>query len=220
MANIAKLDQLIEITVDDSLEKIVELDTAGKRLRFNPDPAKFKQLAAGDLAKLSEFGRFSYQIARDEWQDLKDAERADEEDLLSRIEVGVAMGRASQRLEIRGKQAGMEYHWFRPDERNTVEAPNVGWKAVIGGTERTLSNETGKGPHVIGTKGSEELILYKRPASARAAERRAKKVRRQQMSKEKDAGYRSEIEKQGIPAIGDEAGDPARWRDRTPEADE
>lgn len=220
MANVGKLDQLVEITVDDSMEKIVELDTAGRRMRFNPDPAKFKQLAAGDLAKLSEFGKFSYQIARDEWQELKDAERAEEEDLLSRIEVGASMGRATQRLEIRGKQKGIEYHWFRPDERNRVESPNVGWKPVVGGPERTLSNDTGKGPHVIGTKGSEELILFKRPESARLAERRAKKNLRRQEMKDADARYREEIERQGITAIGDEDGGNAHWRDRTPETDE
>lgn len=213
-----KLDQLVEITVDDTLEKIVELDTKGKRLRFNPDPGKFKKLTAAEIAKLSEWGRFSYQIARDEWQDAQDALRAEEEDLLANIEVGASMGRATQRLHIEGKVEGMEYHWFRPDERNRVMAPNVGWVVVANGPERTLSNQTGKGPHVIGTKGSEELILFKRPASARVAERRAKKLRRKQEMKEVDAGYRAEIERQGIPSIGDEDG--ANWRDRTAETDE
>jgi hypothetical protein len=215
-----KLDQLVEITVDDSLEKIVQLDTQGKRLRFNPDPDLFKRLAADELAKLSEWARFAYQIARDEWQDLKDKQKAEEADLLANIEVGVSMGRATQRLHIDGKQQGYEYHWIRPDERNEFLSPNRGWKVVQDGPERTLSNQTGRGPHVIGTKGSEELILVKRIAEARAAERRAKKHKRNQRLKDVDTRYEDEVKKTGVPLVKDEDDDGRNWRDRTGKTEE
>ena len=214
-----KSDQLVEITVDDSLEKIVELDSAGRRLRFNPDPDLFKRLAPDELKKLSEWARFAYDIARDEWSNLKDAQRAEEENLLANIEVGVDMGRATQRLDVKGKQEGYEYHWIRPDEKAEFEAPNRGWKLVQGGPERTLSNPKGRGPHVIGKQGSAELLLMKRPAAARAAERRAKKRQRQQEAGQGDE-FRSAIEAAGLPSIGDEDGRGLHWRDRVGADDE
>lgn len=215
MSNVNKLDQLVEITVDDSLEKIVDLDTQGKRLRFNPDPEVFKRLSPDEVLKLSEWARFAYQIARDEWQGLKDKLRAEEEDLLANIEVGASMGSATQRLHIDGKQQGMDYRWIRPDEKNVYMAPNKGWVIVKNGPERTLGNQTGRGPHVIGTKGSEELILVKRSAAATAAERRGKKQRRQRMMREKDQSFRDEIDSKGVPSIGDEDGRGVDWHDRT-----
>lgn len=210
-----KLDQLVEITVDDSLEKIVQLDQQGRRLRFNPDPDLFKRLAGDEVAKLSEWARFAYQIARDEWQELRDKQKAEEADLLANIEVGVSMGRATQRLHVDGKQQGYDYKWIRPDERNEFLSPNRGWKVVQNGPERTLSNSTGRGPHVIGTKGSEELILVKRIAEAGAAERRAKKHKRNQRMKDVDKRYRQEIKESGMPVIDDEDGANLAWRDRT-----
>jgi hypothetical protein len=212
-SKVKKSDQLVEITVDDSFEKIVELDNAGKRLRFDPDPERFKQLAPDEVKKLSEITRYGYQIARDEWQDLKDAARAEEEDLLERITVGETMGRAKQRLHIDGKQQGYDYRWIRPDEKNEFLSPNRGWKVVKDGPERTLSNPDGRGPHVIGTKGSEELFLVKRSMKATAAERRARKAKRQAAFRNEDERQRAEIEAAGVPSIGDEDG--RAWRDRT-----
>lgn len=212
---VGKSDQLIEITVDDSVEKIIQLDTDGKRLRFNPSPDLFKQLASDEVSKLSEFGKFAYQIARDEWTELKDARRAEEEDLLANIEVGVSMGRASHRLRIEGQQQGMEYRWIRPDERNEWLAANRGWTIVKDGPERTLSNQKGRGPHVIGTKGSEELLLVKRSATAGNAERRAKKLKKRAEGRAMDAEYRAAIEREGVPSIGEDDGHGLNWRDRT-----
>ena len=211
-AKAKKSDQLVEITVDDSVDKIVQLDTDGARLRFNAKPGLFRQLAADEVKKLSQFGQLAYQIARDEYNELLDEQRAEEEDLLEKITVGATMGRARQRLHIDGKQKGYVYRWIRPDEKNDFLSKNRGYAVVKDGPERTLSNDNGRGPHVVGTKGSEELILVKRPESFEAAERRVKKQKRQQQFKEMDRRYRAEVDAAGVPSIGDEA--EGAWRDR------
>jgi len=215
-----KLDQLVKITVDDSFEKIVELDSKGTMLRFDPDPDRFKQLAPDEVKKLSRFGQYAYHVARDENADLKDALKAEEQDILEKIVVGQSMGRAKQRLAIQNKQPETVYRWIRPDERNEFLSKNRGFKVVDGGPERTLGNETGHGPHVIGTRGSEELILVKRPQSFERAERRAKKNKRQAMLREQDEQALAEIEARGIPGVAGDVLEKGTWRDRVEEQGE
>lgn len=209
-----KLDQLVTITVDDSVEKIVQLDSKGQRIRFDSDPDLFKQLAPDEIAKLSDFGRYAYQIARDEWKERKDTQRQEEEDILEAIQTGTSMGRARQRLHIDGKQEGMEYMWARPDMLGDLLSKNRGWQKVSGGPERTLGNPTGRGPHVIANAGSEDVVLLKRPVKLGAAARRAKKNERQRRLKSMDQEQRSAIEREGVPSIGDEDRG-LRWHDRT-----
>lgn len=219
MANVArKSDQLTVITVDDDVEKIIQLDAKGERFRFATEPGRFKELASGEVAKLSEFAKLSYKIARDEAGDKRDRVRMEEEDLLSRITVGVGMGSATQRLRIQGRVETMDYRWIRPDEQEVFMAPNKGWTVVKDGPERTLQNQTGEGPHVIGTKGSEELILVKRPLRASQAEDKARRLRAQQEKRQENEEYRAAIEATGLRSIGDD--DQRGWVDRTGAQDE
>lgn len=225
MAGTKKLDQFTTVTVDDSFEKIVELDTKKQKLRFDPSPDKFKALSAEEVKQLSAFSKFAYEVARDEYQDLKDAERAEEEDLLETIRVGATMGRARQRLHIDGQQKGTVYRWIRPDEQRDFLAPNRGWKIVKDGPERTLQNQTGRGPHIIGTKGSEELILVKRSEAAHMAEKTAKKEKKRADRQSLDDKYREEIERRGAKSFGGEeidGGDDEgrEWRDLVSEKGE
>lgn len=212
-----KSDQMVVITVDDELEKIVELDSKGKRLRFDPDPDRFKQIEAKDLGKLSDFNKLAYQIAREEYQENLDELKSEEDDLLKRISTGVEMGRATQRLHIDGKQQGFVYTWIRPDQMADYTSANRGWQVVKNGPERTLSNQTGRGPHVIGTKGSEELIAVKRSAAADRAETRARKQKRQQQLHGELVRARQAVEEAGVESIGDEDG--RAWRDRVGESE-
>lgn len=207
MAATKKLDQFTVVTVDDSFEKIVELDQAKKSIRFSAKPGEFKELTTGEVKQLSEMTKFAYNVARDEWRDLADAERAEEEHLLELIRVGETMGRATQRLNIDGQQKGMVYRWIRPDEQRDYLAPNRGWKIVKDGPERTLQNQTGRGPHVIGTKGSEELILVKRSEAAHRAEKEARKEKKRAARVQLDDKYREQIDRRGLKSFGGEESD-------------
>lgn len=223
MAASKKLDQFVTVTVDDTIEKIVELDSKEQRIRFDPNPGKFKELTPGEVNKLSALTKFAYEVARDEHRDLGDAERAEEEQLLELVRVGETMGRASHRLHIDGRQRGMVYHWIRPDEQRDFLAPNRGWKIVKDGPERTLSNQTGRGPHVIGTRGSEELILVKRSEAVHTAEKEARNARKQSARQSMDDKFREQIARRGLEAFGGEDVDDGKeddgreWRDRARE---
>jgi hypothetical protein len=207
------LDQFEVITVDDSVESVIQRDSDGKRLRFNTDPDRFKQLASSEVAKLSQFGKLAYEIAQEEWRERKDEQRAKEEDILAIIEAGTDLGQATQRLFVENEQKGWVYRWIRPDMLRDYLSANKGYEVVKGGSERTLCNPTGSGPHVIGTKGSEELILVKRSEEREHAERRGKKRARQEELKSMPAQHRAAIERQGVRSIGDEDG--REWEDRT-----
>lgn len=221
----AKLDQFTVVTVDDTFEKIVELDTQKKRLRFDPTPGRFHKLSSEEVSKLSAMSKFAYDVARDENRDLQDAQRAEEEDLLELVRVGATMGRATHRLHIDGQQKGQVYRWIRPDEQNEFLARNRGWVIVKDGPERTLQNETGRGAHIIGTKGSEELILVKRSEAVHKAEKQALKERKLSARRLADERYKEDIERAGVKAFGGEGSDDGdeddrRWRDRATERGE
>lgn len=199
MAN--KLDQFVDVSIDVSSEDVLQWDADGKRLRFKTGIDEFKKLEPLEVRKLSEFGKLSYSLALKEYEENLDLVKAEEEELLSRIQVGVSMGSASQRLQVNGKQNGMAYAWIRPDMVDEYLAPNKGWSIVKGGSERTLGNRTGHGPHVIGTKGSEELLLVRRSAAADRAESKAKRLRRQ-----RELGHdpaKDAIEDLGIKAVSE-----------------
>lgn len=212
-----KSDQFTAVTVDDSVEKIIQLDTEGRQLRFDTDPDRFKKLATDEIKRLSQFGQFAYRLAVAEWEERKDELASKEADILKAIEVGTTMGSATQRLRIDGKQPGSVYRWVRPDELHDFVNPGKGWVVLKGGSERTLGNKTGSGPHVITTQGSEELIAIKRSVALDTAERRARKHKKMADRKAREKGDRAQVEAHGVRSLGDD--DRAEWHDMT-EAEE
>lgn len=209
-----KLDQFVKVTVDDDVEKIIQLDKEGKRLRFITEPGQFKELKSIQLNKLSEFNKLAYQLAKVDVEENEDSQRAEEDDLLARLGFASNKGQAKSRLFVEGKQAGMVYYWCRPDMLGKFVNPVEKWAIVQGGVERTLGNPEGKEPHVIGTKGSEELILLKRTASWDRQRKEAEKGEKHRAQDGRDDRYKAAIEQQGMPAIDDDTGKRLTWRDR------
>lgn len=209
-----KLDQFVKITVDDGVEKIIQLDTQGKRLRFAAEPGQFKELKTSEVNKLSEFNKLAYQLARVDYEENQDDQRAEEDDLLARLGFGSNKGQAKSRLFVEGKQAGMVYYWCRPDTLGKFVNPVEKWVIVQKGPERTLGNPEGDEPHVIGTKGSEELILVKRSAAWDRTRKAAEKGEIHEAQESLDDKYKAVIERQGTPAIDDDTGKRLTWKDR------
>lgn len=195
--------EFVKITSTDDIEKVLEAEKAGNRVRF--DVEDFPEFEKVDVAKMSTNTKLAYQIAQEEVAEKqKESDNEDEFEMLSRIIGSVQSGEASARLEVSHKQRGMAYKYLRPDLVPRYTAPTKGWKIVKDGPERTLANPSGKGPHVIGDKGSPELILVSRPEELNKVEGETRKKRRAEERASVDNRYKSRVESETGHAAIDE----------------
>lgn len=195
--------EFVKVGSQDDIEKVLEAEKNGNRVRF--DVEDFPEFEKVDVAKMSANTKLAYQIAQEEVAEKqKESDNEDEFEMLSRIIGSVQSGEASARLDISHKREGMVYKYLRPDLVPRYTAATKGWKIVKDGPERTLANPSGKGPHVIGDKGSPELILVSRPDELSKIEGEARKKRRAEERASVDNRYKSRVESETGHAAIDE----------------
>lgn len=191
------------ITLADGMEKLLQYDRdREKKVRFDPKPENFLELDQAQLNRLSSETQIAYSIAREENRELSDEQKVREADVLTTIKAGYESQNATKRLEIRGGREGYVYEWVTPDMVDDA-VDSRGFIIVQNGPERTMSNPSGRGPHIISRNGSAELTLIMRTVELHKAARRAKRaagIRRRELAGKQGA---AQIENAGFRSVDD-----------------
>lgn len=192
------------VTVDVPFGEIVKWDQdKTRRVRFSDEPGEFRELQENEKKQLSRETLLAYEIAEAAHAEKATSSDRSEDEWIERVIQNVQSGGARNRLKINGKDPDVEYRWLRPDTVGRYQNEK-GYVVVGSGSERTLANSTGKGPHVIGDRGSEELILVKRSKRVAAAERREKKKKAAERRRSIEQEGRGSVEKHGFQSFGDD----------------
>jgi hypothetical protein len=203
MEKSSQKSQLFLFRKDDPFADLLRYDQEKKRIRFDATLEGFHELTDEQREKLSPMTRYGYDIALEEFNEMKnrDVESEEDEEALMKIIGATKDGSATLRMDIVNKREGFEYKWIRPDMRARYMGAPKFYKIVQNGPEETLANPTGKGPHIMGDKGSEELILVCRPTTLAAAERRVKKEKARELREGVDHAYDDALTGEGIQVL-------------------
>lgn len=189
------------ITVENTFEDVVKLDREKKLIRFADEVNLFLEITPGQLNQLSERTQTSWRLAKEAYEERKASqEEPNIAEWIERVTVGVNRGQARTRLRIDNKQKGWAYKWQNPRDA-WVKENQFGWQRVVGGPERTLANASGVGPHVIGDKGEEELVLMRRPLAVHEAWEKAQTEKHNRRAGDLREHYQEEIERKGYRAF-------------------
>lgn len=150
--------QEFQVDVDTSFQEVVEADRTGMALVFDPD--FFPTFTQEEREALSAESLMVYE-AVERAVGRRSSRELDEEEILARISTESVHDYAQRRLEVQDRDAAYDYYWVYPDDVQN-KRNNYFMEVVSSTGEKTHSNPTGKGMHIIGKKGARELILMRR----------------------------------------------------------
>ena len=188
----------VMITKDVSFEDVLQYDQDGVTLVWDVD--SFLELGEGDLRKLKKATRDRYSIFRELAEEQK-GRKAGDEAVVAGITVAPDVGRATSKLDVRGKNPTMDYRWERPDMVNV--RLEQGYRVAKG--VRTLRGADDKGIHRIGSSGQDELILLEVPKDVKASMKADRRRRRERAFTGQEEQAKSEIERLGGGRVDDKS---------------
>lgn len=205
--------QLLEVTLDIPIERVIECDKKGWKITFDETPGKFKRLSEKELDQLHRLTQASYLVSERYHQSALEA-ASNPRGILTDIRQD---SRATDRLEVRNKDPEKAYSWKRPDEIRKAVGYE-GWKVETDPKLETFRKPVG-GAYRVGALGEDELVLVSRPKALHEAHLRE--------AVEKSNRMRGSLEKnvaEGDGAFfqeGDTRLDPKgkQWRDVDPSAE-
>ncbi len=153
-------DQIKEISLDNSVEDVLQWNEEGFRLRF--DYRRMLILPDEAVSELYKENRTDYKFAHDLWKEVerqkKEGSRKDPND--PRIEV--LGGSASGRVRIEGKQEGMHYSAQRAED--VFSLMRQGYQVCDSSDPATFGDGTAGGVKCTHARnGDKELVLVKIP---------------------------------------------------------
>lgn len=147
-------DQKFQVSLDNSVEEVLEWDKEGAILLFRYERDKFH--TGLDPSKLSAENKRRYFVAREMYDENPDGDIANSQEL-SDLEFDFAQISARDKM-AKPKSNDWAYAFRTPDM--IQEAQAKGWQVVTG--EKNQLNRAGSGvTHLLGKNGKTEQVLMK-----------------------------------------------------------
>lgn len=173
----------VNVFADTPWDEVLHYDQQGKVLVYRERNGFFPVLDDEQLSELSEFNRQRYYVVRESFESAEDDDMEEIQRLIAVGKSGMAAS-ARERLKVYNKQPEFAYAWQAPHD--VFRARTEGWVVVRKGPEETMF-QCADGIHRIGDKGSEELVLMKRP---KELEEEDKRLRQEAYEKQKGVARR------------------------------
>lgn len=149
-------EKTVKISIDNTPEEVVQLDSEGKELYFEDSRDRFLELPSDAAGGLGFYNKQRYFTARNIMMGELDLSGADGR----RYKPQPGRATAAEQMSVYGKDPRFHYCWKRPDELR--QAQREGYRIANDPNLDTFYGDAGSS-HTVGFKGQEEMVLTKIP---------------------------------------------------------
>lgn len=151
----SKRSKKVYISVDNTIEDVVQSENEGASIYFESDLGKFMELPEEVVTSLSKGNQARYFTSYYLWRKALEMEKAP---ATPGIQIDGRYARASARLEVGGRKPGMHYAWIDPPT-GRVKERYEGYEFASDENLQTVDKSASGIPVIHGRDGREELVL-------------------------------------------------------------
>lgn len=184
--------ETLKVSVDTSIEDIVEWDEKGGALAFADTSEEFLYLEDEVVQGLGHENKGRYFIALGQY--MHEQKQKDKPKPIDGFRVDPRLASATARLEPENRDPRFHYCWKRPDQLR--QAVQQGYEVVNDQSISTLGHK-GSSTHTVSAYGDDELVLMKIPKELAEERQRVKSQRSKDKINSFDEAAASQLDEVG-----------------------